>query len=65
MIFVRTIDYLIVKGTSEIDLESLVNAHLADGWEPQGGVAAYECVQDELQRRVFCQALVKHKKERW
>ncbi len=49
--------YIIVEGRSPIELQSLVNEKIAEGWKITGGVAVFE--DWIIKKPVFIQAMVK------
>ncbi|HVX83641.1 MAG TPA: hypothetical protein VH253_02380 [Phycisphaerae bacterium] len=55
---VAAMEYHIISNQALYLLETAVNKHIKDGWEPQGGV----CVGISNNALVYFQAVVRHKK---
>ena len=52
-------EYKIIEEESPQDLEKAVNAALAQGWAPLGGLSFCSAVYESGTRYYYCQALVR------
>jgi hypothetical protein len=53
---IKVVDYLLVNGRSDLDLQNEVKVKLVDGWQPLGGPLVVPTPEGDL----FIQALAKY-----